>query len=108
MKKKILFIAFIFFLVFQQSCSRKKEEEIKKPEVEKARIEVVKDYLPQKIKKPEIPKPKIKKLKKEDKKGGVLFARTFNNCQVILPLKKTKTGHGYEKISYSFLVQHVF
>jgi len=89
MKKKILLIFFIIFLVFLPNCSKEKKEEIKKPEVDKTRVEAIKDSIPLKILKPEIPRPKIKKLKKEEKKGGVLFARNSNNSQIILPLKKT-------------------
>ena len=89
MKKQILFILFIFFLVFLQSCSGKKKDEIKKPEVEKTGVEAIKDSIPQKIIKPEIHKPKIKKFKKEEKKGGVLFARASDNNRIILPLKRT-------------------
>ena len=89
MKRKILFIVFIFFLVILQSCNRKKNEEIKKTANEKTKIEVVRDSVPKKIEKKEIPEQRKKKLKKEDKKGGILFTRTSDNFQVILPLKKT-------------------
>jgi len=89
MKKKILLILFIIFMVFMPSCSEKKKEEIKKPEIEKTRVEAVKDSLPQKIEKPKIQKQKNKKLPKEEKKGGVLFARASDNNRIILPLKRT-------------------